>query len=107
MKTRIKFIVDAARWFDRQAGNTYHACRITRTRDGAQLLCPLQYGYGDAYRQTALTAMAAAKWLPAKYRGVDSAGGLRSFSYERENGYPISWHVTDGLKRDAVALGRE
>jgi len=99
MKRNIKFSVEAIRWFDRANGNTYHACRITRTRDGATLGCPLTYGYGDSYRQTALERMAGAKWLPVKYRNGDH------MSYERGNNYPILWSVSDGLKRDAEALG--
>ena len=107
MNRKIKFVVDAARWFDKVNGNTYHACRITRTRDGATLHCPLQYGYGEQYRYTALEAMARAKWIPPKYREESPHGGLSCMMYERENGYPIMWNVTDGLKRDAVALGTE
>lgn len=104
---QVKFIVEAARWFDRVNGNTYHACRITRASDGARLHCPFQYGYGDQYRYTALEAMAKAKWLPPKYRKEARHGGLEVHSYERENKYPIHWTVSDGLKRDAVALGKE
>lgn len=30
---------------------------------------------------------------------------LLAYSYEMENGYPINWNVTDGLKRDCIANG--
>ena len=96
----IKYIAHGARWFDRSAGNTYHSVRVTRCRDGAQIVCPMEYGYEDAYRQTALAAMAAAKWLPVKYRGRGDA-----VCFERENNYPIDWNVTDGTKRDCIANG--
>lgn len=96
MKRKIKFVVEAARWSDRI--NTYHAVRIVRCSDGAELRCPLQYGYGDHYRQTALQAMARTRWLPVKYRG-------EPWLYERENGYPIEWIVCDTTKRAAKALG--
>jgi hypothetical protein len=103
---KIRFLVTAARWFDRANGNTYHSARIERVSDGAVLMCPIQYGYGDQYRQTALEAMADARWLPVRYRGRNAAsGGLLAYSYERENNYPINWTVTDGLKREVVALG--
>ncbi len=105
MARRIKFTVEAAKWFDRVNGNTYHACRITRTRDAAVLCCPLEYGGDSMCRQTALEAMARAKWLPPKYRGSHQWGGSFAINYERENDYPIHWIVTEGLKRDAVALG--
>lgn len=107
MKSKIQFVVQAARWRDKVNGNTYHACRITRTRDGAMLCCPLRYGYGDHYRATALREMAAAKWLPPKYRETGPQAGAPYWRYESENDMPILWIVTDGLKRDAVALGRE
>lgn len=105
MKRTIKYTVTAARWFDRQNGNTYNSARIERVRDGAVLLVPFGYGYEDHYRQRALEAMAAAKWLPPKYRGRHPNGAPLCGSYEMENGYPIFWSVSDGLKRDCVALG--
>ena len=100
-KVKIDFVVDAALWFDRPNGNTYHACRVTRIADGETLHCPLQYGYGEHYRQTALEAMAEAGWLPSKYDKQSS------YLFERENNYPIHWSVRNSLKRDAIALGGE
>ena len=100
MKRRIKFIAHAARWFDRQNGNTYHSVRVTRCRDGKVISCPMEYGYIDCYRQTALAAMAKAKWLPLAWRERDKV-----YTYERENGYPIDWNVADGLKRDCERNG--
>ncbi|MCP4527484.1 MAG: hypothetical protein GY833_16445 [Aestuariibacter sp.] len=106
MATRtIKFTVKAVKWFDRLNGNTYHSCRITRTRDGAILTCPFQYGYGDQYMYTALEKMAQEKWLPAKYRKAAQHGGIACGAYERENNYPIDWYETKGLKRECVANG--
>jgi len=96
---KIKYVANAARWFDKTYGNTYHSVRITRIKDNKTLYCPFQYGYGDCYRQTALEAMSKEKWLPAKYRGREA------YMYERENNYPIQWDVADGLKRDCVANG--
>ena len=100
----IKFTVEAKKWFDKVNGNTYHACKITRTRDGETLACPYEYGYGDQYRQTALLAMAENKWLPVRYRDHTACGGAWN-AFERENNYPIHWIVSEGLKRDVVALG--
>ena len=96
---KIKFIGNAVRWFDKVNGNTYHSVRITIVSDGKVLACPFQYGYGDQYRETALMEMFANKWMPKKYN-VNNR-----YLYERENNYPISWNVTDGLKRDCVANG--
>lgn len=110
-QSKIRFVCHAVKWFDKVNGNTYHSVRITRCRDGAQIVgqyAPYEYGYGDQYRQTALSAMEAAKWLPPKYRGKDPDSSCRfnkCFSYERENNYPISWLVVDGLKRDMIANG--
>jgi len=103
----IRFAATAARWFDKVNGNTYHSVRVTRVRDGAALVCPMEYGYGDQYRHTALAAMAAAKWLPVKYRGRQDCGARAFLSYEREHNYPILWTVSDGLKRDCVANGTD
>ena len=101
----IKFNAHGARWFDKVNGNTYHSVRVTRCRDGATIVCPFQYGYEDAYRQTALKAMAEAKWLPVKYRGKSDTGFPLNYHYEMDHNYPIDWNVTDVLKRDCIANG--
>jgi len=99
---KIKFTVIVKKWFDKVNGNTYHSVRCIRHKDAAVIVGPIQYGYGSAYEQTALEAMAEAKWLPVKYRNLmDNSWML----YERENNYPILWEVSDGLKRDCVANG--
>lgn len=107
MKRRIKFIVEAYKWFDKVNGNTYHSCRITRCSDGAVLLCPFRYGYGDQYRWTARDAMAKAKWLPVKYRGSSDYGHPYHPRYECENNYPIYWMVHHTTKKECKALGEE
>jgi len=104
-KAKYKFTANAARWFDKVNGNTYHSVRIIRHSDGAILCCQFQYGYGDQYRYTALDAMARAGWIPARYNEPQPHGGTYCMAYERENDYPILWNVSDGLKRDCVANG--
>ena len=99
MARKIKFICNAVRWFDRINGNTYHSVRVTRCSDEKVITHNMTYGYGEHYRQTALEIMAKNKWMPVRYRG-DNA-----YLYERENNYPIEWHVVDGLKRDCIANG--
>ncbi len=107
MERKIKFVVNAVRWFDKKNGNTYHSVNITDTETGAKLYGAYQYGYGEHYRQTALELMADAKWLPEQYQGKNSNGSSRAYAYERENDYPILWNVTDGKKRDCIANGKE
>ena len=105
---KIKYICTAVKWFDKVNGNTYHSVRVTRCRDGKTIVGlhpPYEYGYGDQYRYTALDAMAAAKWLPVKYRGNYENGCPKAGVYERENGYPIIWNVSNGLKREMIANG--
>ena len=93
----IKFTACGARWFDRTNGNTYHSVQIHNLETGETISQGETYGYDDHYKQTALTLMLKAGWLPEKYTEKDVC------SFERENDYPIIWHVSDGLKRDMKA----
>jgi len=94
MPTPKLFTVEAALWRDRVNGNTYHAARITRHTDGAELHCQFQYGYGQQYRHTALEAMTRAGWIDGD-----------PWRYERENNYPILWIETTATKRETERLG--
>lgn len=96
---KIKFVVNAVKWFDKVNGNTYHSCEIMRTSDGVKIYCPFEYGYGDAYRQTALNKMIEAGWLEGYTKET-------AYSYERENNYPIDWNVRHGLKKECIANGK-
>lgn len=104
--SKIRFIGHAMKWRDKINGNTYHSVRITRCKDGAVIVAPFQYGYGDQYRYSALNAMLEAGWIPKKYGAPQTHGGNLVCLYERENNYPIHWTVEDGLKRDVVANGK-
>ncbi len=95
---KIKFTVYGVKWVDRINGNTYHSVRCVRLKDGAVVVGEYQYGYADHYKQTALEAMAKAKWLPRKYK-------TDPWLYERESDYPVLWHCVFGLKRECVANG--
>ncbi len=105
MERTIKFIANAVRWFDKVNGNTYHSVRVTRCADGQTIAVPFQYGYGESYRHSALSAMAGAGWLGEKYQGEHANGSSRCWSFDTENGYPIQWEVRDGKKRECVANG--
>jgi hypothetical protein len=98
---KYQYTAQAARWFDKVNGNTYHSVRITDNKTGETIYCPMEYGYGDHYRQTALGAMMINGWLGEKYNNQNL------WYFERENDYPIKWIVTDGLKRDCVRNGKE
>jgi hypothetical protein len=51
----LKYIVEGRKWFDKVNGNTYHSIVITDAETNTMLYhSPLTYGYGDAYRQTAM-----------------------------------------------------
>jgi len=99
MKDAKMYTCNTVKWFDSVNGNTYHSCRITRHSDGDVLYCPMTYGYGEHYRQTAQESMVEAGWLP----GYDSKTAYRS---ERENHYPIEWIVSESTKRKCVANGK-
>lgn len=103
MNRTIKFIVIAKKWFDKVNGNTYHSVRCVRVRDNAVVVGAFQYGYGEQYKQTALAMMAKAGWMP----GIEYQDFDKQFSYERETGYPVLWTVSDGLKRDCIANGKQ
>jgi len=110
MENKIKFVANAVRWFDKVNGNTYHSVNITRVKDGKTIYCPMTYGYGEHYRQTALKAMYQVGWIDnsiytddLNYKHIDKES---IFMFERENNYPIMWNVTDGLKRDCVKNGQ-
>jgi hypothetical protein len=95
-----KYTCIVVKWFDRLYGNTYHSCRIIRHSDNEVLLCPFTYGYGEQYRQTALTKMIESGWITEYTKD-------EMYIYERENDYPIIWVVSDGLKRECVANGKD
>jgi acetone carboxylase gamma subunit len=88
-----RFTVEAVKWRDSINGNTYHACQITRHADDRILRCPMTYGYGDHYRNTALLAMRNAYWID------------NDSNYEVRHNYPIIWIVYNGLKRDLKRVG--
>lgn len=93
-----KYTVNACRWFDKANGNTYHSVKVTRHSDGAVIANGWHYGYDDHYKQTAQDLMEAEGW-------IESPKDTPSHYYDRDNGYPIIWNVSDGLKRDMVANG--
>lgn len=98
-KRKVNYICEVVRWFDAVNGNTYYSCQITRCSDGAKLYCEFRYGYGEAYKPTALKAMTDNGWITVKvYRDI--------WLYERDNGYPIYWIVRDGSKRHCIAHGK-
>jgi len=98
---QLLFTCYAAKWFEPSGGNTYHSVRITNNITGDTITSgkTLKYGYGEQYRATALDLMQKAGWLPKGYDKDNQS------DYERENDYPITWNVSEGLKRDAVANG--
>jgi hypothetical protein len=108
---KIQFVANGVKWFDRVNGNTYHSVSILRCSDGEILNCPFQYGYGDAYRQTALSAMLKAGWFNNYGRKSDGVkigtpyDEKTLYLFERENNYPIDWNCFKGLKRECIANG--
>lgn len=95
---KIRFTVNACKFFD-SSGNTYHSVRCTRISDGAVIASgkSLVYGYSDHYQLTALELMREAGWIRCKRNALHQ--------YDRKHNYPIVWHASYGLKRDAVNNG--
>jgi hypothetical protein len=96
MQREIKFIVNAVRWFDKSAGNTYHSVNIEEIETGKHYVSgKMVYGYEEHYKQTTLEIMTDNNLLPGYNK-------KNAYLYERENNYPIIWNVSDGLKRDMI-----
>ena len=72
-----KIDVIGKRWFDSDNGNTYHSVEV-HINDKQIGYIPFDYGYGDAYKDTALTILRAV--------------GLFTIDGTFLNHYPISSH---------------
>jgi hypothetical protein len=97
MERQIKFVAIAVTWFDCVQGKACHSVHVTRCSDGKTICCR---DYGDLYIPTTIRTMAEEKWIPARYR-------QDVYRYEREEGYPVFWHVQQGIKSDCLANGEE
>lgn len=110
---QLKFTVIAKKWFDKVNGNTYHSVRCVRHKDNAIVVGFYRYGYGEHYKQTALSVMYDAGWFKNYRQQKTIKDGIHYrytqasiYLFERENGYPILWTVSAGVKRDCIANGR-
>ena len=59
--------ISAKEWFDKANGNSYHSVQITTNfgkPDEQTFYAPLQYGYDDAYIQTATKVLQQQKLIP-------------------------------------------
>ena len=95
--------ISGRRWFDRVNGNTYHSARVFA--DGELVVVvPFQYGYDDAYRDSAMVAMVEAGVLPGLRYGPHNT--LRPLWQQIEaSDDTLTVDVADVLKREAVAHG--
>ena len=112
MNRVLKFTVVAKKWFDKINGNTYHSVRCIRHKDNAVVVGQFRYGYGEHYKQTALSVMYHAGWFKNYRQQKTTQDGTRYrytqasvYLLEREQNYPILWTVSEGLKRDCVTNG--
>jgi hypothetical protein len=80
------------KWFDKVNGNTYHS--VTMTVGGVSVYIPMQYGYGDQWRQTAVDWLVANDiFEPQKYES-----GATKY---RELYDMVTWgDAPEGLKRE-------
>ena len=69
---KIKTIdVNAKEWFDRTYGNSYFSMNVTVNygmKNATTFYVPMQYGYGDHYRDMAIKELQKRKLLP-KFKG--------------------------------------
>lgn len=53
--TKLQYIVEGRRWFDKVNGNTYHSVVVTDADTGKIVAeQPFEYGYDDQYKETAM-----------------------------------------------------
>jgi hypothetical protein len=87
-----KITARGRKWFDRNGGNTYHSVRMTV--GGVSVYLPMQYGYDDQWRQTAVDWLLTAGIIE-KQEHENGATKYREL-YEQ-----ISWgDAPYGLKRE-------
>jgi hypothetical protein len=80
------------KWFDKPNGNTYHSVRMTV--GGVSVYLPMQYGYDDQWRQTAVDWLLTAGIIETK----EHENGATKY---RELYEQISWgEAPYGLKRE-------
>lgn len=81
MKTINSLVIIGRKWFDKPNGNTYHTAEIII--DGFEAYkSEMQYGYGEAYLQT------ASEWLK-DYGYIDKPEYQSLTAYFRDNNIPL------------------
>lgn len=95
--------ISAKEWFDKANGNSYHSVQITTNfgkPDEQTFYAPFQYGYGEAYMQTATKVLQQHKLIP-------NNGHLVLWRYCEANNIILRNNITRGCKkRDVVAWGK-
>lgn len=97
-------MVIGKRWFDKTYGNTYCSSRVYINGE-LSFKVPWTYGYGNYYEQKALEELEKRGLIKIGkyYNGVSKS----RWDYFIENNIKFESVVTDGLKRDMVAWGKE
>ena len=71
---KIKTIdVQAKEWFDRTYGNSYFSMLITinyQLKNEATIFVPMQYGYGDHFRDMAFKELQKQKYIPVQENNI-------------------------------------
>jgi hypothetical protein len=81
--------VNARRWFQRSAGNTYHTVAVTMP-DGRTLVSGRVYGYGQQYEETAFE-LAFGREHPRHENG----NPIPLWQWYQEHGYKVTYDVCD------------
>lgn len=98
------FHVSARRWRDKVNGNTYHSVAVTFP-DGFVTTKGMTYGYGTAYEETALQAIAP---YAAEARYDNGALRYTLSKWAAENGHKLIIDVVDVTrKRDLHDGGKQ
>jgi len=96
MKTTIKTIdVQAKEWFDKANGNSYFSMNVTVNfgmKTEQSFYVPMQYGYGDHYRDEAFNELQKRGFIPQQKN-------VRDWQYYKNNGITAHYSKQENCKK--------
>ena len=96
MKKPKSIVILGRRWFQKTYGNTYHTATVII--DGETMFStPIEYGYGDQYRDTAFRELESRGLIPAR---LEHANGSHecSWQWEERTGIKVGYSCADVMR---------